>query len=36
MYINMKNQQHEEYEGIYKGYRKSYGFVIMPDDEDIM
>ncbi|MDU2556071.1 MAG: ribonuclease R [Veillonella sp.] len=28
-------QQHEEYEGIYKGYRKSYVFVIMPDDEDI-
>ncbi len=29
------NEQHEEYEGIYKGYRKSYGFVIMPDDEDM-
>ena len=28
-------QQHEEYEGIYKGYRKSFGFVIMPEDEDI-
>jgi len=30
-----EEQQHEEYEGIYKGYRKSYGFVIMLDDEDI-
>ena len=30
-----EDQQHEEYEGIYKGYRKSYGFVIMLDDEDI-
>ena len=30
-----EEQQYEEYEGIYKGYRKSYGFVIMLDDEDI-
>ena len=30
-----EEQQPEEYEGIYKGYRKSYGFVIMLDDEDI-
>ena len=30
-----EEQQHEEYEGIYKGYRKSYGFIIMLDDEDI-
>lgn len=31
----MQNNNIEEYEGIYKGYRRSYGFVVMPDDEDI-
>lgn len=36
MYINMKKQQYEEYEGIYKGYVSNLAdFIIMLDDEDI-
>lgn len=33
--VYMYQEQHyDEYEGIYKGYRKSFGFVIMPEGED--